>query len=91
MPSALTESVHALLWIGLPVVAGYAVWQLHFRRYTDGEAKASTLARGLSLVGIFVTTAPMMCLVVGLPVLSVVGRLHLPPHPLNTPPLLRLL
>ena len=64
MTSALAESVSALLWMGLPVVGGYIFWQLHFRRLEDGEAKASAIARKLSLLGIIGAGAPMMCLVV---------------------------
>jgi hypothetical protein len=50
--------------MGFPLIGGYVVWQLHFRPISDGEVKASALARRLSLFGILGAAIPMMCLVV---------------------------
>ena len=58
-----SEIASALLWMGLPVLGGYVLWQSYLRHREDGERKAAGLARGLALLGIVGATPPMLCLV----------------------------
>lgn len=66
-----TESFSALLWMGLPVLGGYLLWQSTLCKTNDGEDKAASLARILALFGIVVATPPMLCLIFWVNTLSI--------------------
>jgi len=57
--SPLSQSVAILLWMTLPVVAGYVSWQAWLRRRSEGDRLASSISRILSQVAILVLTSPL--------------------------------
>ncbi|MEM7235034.1 MAG: AEC family transporter [Planctomycetota bacterium] len=61
---ATVRSLQALLWMGLPVLAGFLSWQFGFSRLENGKAKAAKLGRVISRVGLFASAAPLMIIVV---------------------------
>src|SRR5947207_7981571 len=57
--SPLSQSVAILLWMTLPVVAGYVFWQASLRRRPEGDALASSIARVLSQFAILALASPL--------------------------------
>ncbi|HXX93577.1 MAG TPA: hypothetical protein VEN81_08080, partial [Planctomycetota bacterium] len=55
----LAQSVAILLWMTLPVVAGYFLWKGVLRRRPEGDRETSTLARILSQVAILFLASPL--------------------------------
>jgi len=62
--SPLAESIRILMWMGLPVLAGWLVSSRWLARRPDGDALAATIARELGRVAVIGLAAPLMLLVV---------------------------
>lgn len=56
----LSHSMSVLLWMILPVVAGYLFWRFWLKMRPDGERIATACARGFSLTAILLVVSPMM-------------------------------
>ncbi len=57
--SPFSQSVAILLWMTLPVLAGYVFWQASLRHRSEGDKLASSISRVLSQVAILVLTSPL--------------------------------
>jgi len=57
---ALSHSISVLLWMILPVVAGYLLWRFCLKMRPDGERITTGCARGLGLTAILLVVSPMM-------------------------------
>ena len=55
----LSQSVAILLWMTIPVAAGYASWQAWLRHRREGDRLASTIAGILSQVAILALASPL--------------------------------
>jgi len=55
----VSQSVAILLWMALPVAAGYALWHAALKRRPEGDRLASSLARLLSHVAILGAASPL--------------------------------
>ena len=58
-PTPLGQSVAILLWMTLPVVAGYALWHAALKRRAEGDRLASSIARLLSHLAILGAASPL--------------------------------
>jgi len=56
----LSHSISVLLWMILPVVAGYLLWRFWLTMRPDGERIATACARGFGLTAILLVVSPMM-------------------------------
>lgn len=74
----LAQSVAILLWMTLPVLAGYVLWHAALRRQAEGEKRASSIARLLSHLAILAAASPLSLLLFWAATLPVGRALVLP-------------
>ncbi len=55
----VSQSVAILLWMALPVAAGYALWHATLKRRAEGDKLASSLSRLLSHLAILGAASPL--------------------------------
>src|SRR5437667_5800408 len=57
-----SQSVAILLWMALPVLAGYVLWHVALKRRTEGDRLASAISRLLSHTAILGSASPLSLL-----------------------------
>ena len=60
---AISHSIEILLWMTVPIVAGFAGWHLWLKRRSGGEGVAAKTARALGKIAILGAGMPMMLLI----------------------------
>ena len=76
--SPLGQSVAILLWMTLPVAAGYGLWHAALKRRAEGDRLASSLARLLSHAAMLGAAAPLSLLLFWVALVPVGRALLLP-------------